>query len=124
MIRRLAPLAGLLLSGCLFVSNNGLEAREALNLNMPALMNLEVLSLTVTHKTMFDHLATWVTGRDCSSPRAEREGVYCVDFPAPPAPPQQEYCYASLGRPTCYVQAYNEGNDRLLGFIPASPPVR
>ncbi len=127
MIRRLSLLAVLIAlasAGCAYVGNEGIETKLGQVKNPVLWLNLEVASLVVTKKTMFDHVATWVTGRDCSTPRAEREGVYCVDWPEPPSPPPQVYCYASLGRPSCFAQPYNEGNDRLIGFVPAAPPVR
>ncbi|MCR6631563.1 MAG: hypothetical protein NVV74_16820 [Magnetospirillum sp.] len=77
-----------------------------------------------TKKTLGDHVATWITGKDCSSVRAEREGAWCVDWPSPPPPQSQVYCYASIARPSCYAQPYNEGNDRLIGFVPAPTPLR
>lgn len=125
MIRRIAPLAGiLLLSSCMWVDqtgfNNGMSPPNA----GVALANLEVLSVINTKKTLTDHVATWVTGKDCSTIRAQREGAWCVDWPAPPPPQQQVYCYASLARPSCYAQPYNEGNDRLIGFVPAPTPLR
>lgn len=125
MIRQLAPLAGLLLlSGCMWADQESLHAGG----NPPGigatLVNLEVLSVINTKKTLGDHLATWITGKDCSTIRAQREGAWCVDWPAPPAPPPQVYCYASLAKPSCYAQPYNEGNDRLLGFVPAPTPIR
>lgn len=138
MIRQLAPLApkilvaGALLSGTLVggcsndtghlpYSTHGLSAEGRV---ATQLVGLEVLSVVNTKKTLADHVATWITGRDCSTIRAQREGAWCVDWPAPPAPPQQVYCYASLARPSCYAQPYNEGNDRLIGFVPAGTPVR
>lgn len=125
MIRHLAPLAGiLLLSGCGWADQESLHASG----NPPGigatLMNLEVLSVINTKKTLTDHVATWITGKDCSTIRAQREGAWCVDWPNPPAPPQQVYCYSSLARPSCYAQPYNQGNDRLIGFVPAATPMR
>lgn len=125
MIRHIAPLAALaLLSGCGWVSRNGLETDYDRVGDVPLFLNLEILSVINTKKTMGDHVATWVTGKDCSTIRAQREGVWCVDWPSPPPPPQQVYCYASLAKPSCYAQPYNEGNDRLIGFVPAPVPVR
>jgi hypothetical protein len=125
MIRRIAPLAGiLLLSGCMWVDQNGITGGMSAPNEGVALANLEVISVMTTKKTIGDHLATWVTGKDCSTVRAEREGAWCVDWPSPPAPPTQVYCYASLARPSCYSQPYNEGNDRLIGFVPAPTPLR
>lgn len=125
MIRRLAPLAGiLLLSGCAFFGRDGIEGEIARVGDANLLLNLEVLSVINTKKTMGDHLATWITGKDCSTIRAQREGAWCVDWPGPPPPRQQVYCYASIARPSCYSQPYNEGNDRLIGFVPSPLPVR
>lgn len=125
MIRHLAPLVAFtLLSGCAWVGRDGLESEAARAGDMHVFANLELLSIINTKKTMGDHIATWVTGKDCSTIRAQREGVWCVDWPSPPAPPQQVYCYASLAKPSCYAQPYNEGNDRLIGFVPAAIPVR
>lgn len=125
MIRHLAPLAGtLLVAGCAFLGPNGIETEMSQGGNIYGLTNLEVLSVINTKKTLGDHVATWITGKDCSTIRAQREGAWCVDWPAPPAPPQQVYCYASIARPSCYSQPYNEGNDRLIGFVPAPTPIR
>lgn len=125
MFRRFAPMAiALALPGCMWVDQESLHAGG----NPPGigatLVNLEVLSVINTKKTLSDHIATWVTGKDCSAVRAEREGVWCVDWPDPPAPPQQVYCYATWARPSCYAQPYNQGNDRLIGFVPAPTPIR
>lgn len=139
MIRQLAPLAprilmaaallsSALVAGCsngsgghLPYSTHGLSAEGRVATQLAI---LEVLSVVNTKKTLPDHVATWVTGKDCSTIRAQRGGAWCVDWPAPPAPPQQVYCYASLAKPSCYAQPYNEGNDRLIGFVPAPTPVR
>jgi len=125
MIRHIAPLAGiLLLAGCAWIDQTGLHSGMSPPSNMAGFVNLEVLSVINTKKTLTDHVATWVTGKDCSTIRAQREGVWCVDWPGPPPPRQQVYCYSSIARPSCYSQPYNEGNDRLIGFVPAPLPVR
>ena len=125
MIKRLASMALVAaLGGCMWADQESLYSGG----NPPGigatLVNLEVLSVINTKKTLGDHVATWITGKDCSTIRAQREGAWCVDWPAPPAPPAQVYCYASLARPRCYSQPYNEGNDRLIGFVPAPTPLR
>lgn len=104
--------------------NTGIENKGGPIKEPGVWMNLEVLSLINTRKTIVDHIATWVTGRDCSTVRAQRDGAYCVDWPSDPVPPQQVYCYSTLARPTCYAHPYNEGNDHLIGFVPASAPMR
>ena len=112
----------LVLSGCF--DHEGLRSSPLTFNPMPRMLEADVLSLGMTRKTIFDHLATWVTGQDCSTPRAERDGAYCQKWPDPPPPPPELYCYASLARPTCYSQAYNQANDHLIGFVPASIIVR
>jgi hypothetical protein len=125
MFRRFGSLAIMLaLSGCLWVDQDMLHPLNEPPALGPALVNLEVISVINTKKTLGDHLATWVTGKDCSTIRAQREGTWCVDWPGPPAPPPQVYCYASWARPSCYAQPYNQGNDRLIGFVPAPTPLR
>jgi hypothetical protein len=92
MIRHVAPLAGiLLLAGCAFVGPEGFETKLDQGGNVYGLTSLEVLSVVNTKKTVADHLATWITGKDCSTLRAQREGAWCVEWPAPPAPPAQLY---------------------------------
>ncbi len=125
MIRHIAPLAGILLvAGCGWVGPDGITGGMSPPNTGVALANLEVLSVINTKKTLADHLATWIVGKDCSTVRAQREGAWCVDWPAPPSPPQQVYCYQSIARPTCYTEPYNQGNDRLIGFVPAGTPLR
>lgn len=125
MIRHTAPLAAmLLLGGCMFMGRDGFETEYTSAGDFYVFGQLEVLTLVNTHKTMGDHVASWITGKDCSTPKASRGEAYCVDRPGPPPPQQQVYCYASLGRPSCFAQPYNEGNDRLIAFVPASTPVR
>ena len=127
MTRRLASLVMMLtlssfgLEGCF--NYDGLHNSVSQLQRGPTWLNLEVVSLVTTKKTIFDHVATWVTGDDCSSPRAERNGPYCVHWPDPPVPPQQLYCYSSLAKANCYSQAYQQGNDHLIGFVPASSPI-
>lgn len=125
MFRHIAPMAVVLaLSGCIWADQESLYSGGHPPGVGATLVNLEVLSVINTKKTLTDHVATWVTGKDCSAVRAEREGVWCVDWPDPPPPPAQVYCYATWARPSCYAQPYNEGNDRLIGFVPAPTPVR
>ena len=118
-------MAGLmLLSGCGYFTSVGFKDHPSSLPDPVTFMQLEAFSLINTHKTVADHLIGWITDKDCSSPRAERGDAYCKDWPSKPAPPQQVYCYSTLARPSCYAVPYNEGNDRLIGFVPATTPVR
>lgn len=124
MIRRLPALAVIFgLGACAFVAEKG-NLNTYPKTDLYTFAQLEMLFLINTHKTISDHIVGFLTGKDCSSPRAERGDAYCMEWPDKPAPPPQVYCYSTLARPTCYSQPYNEGNDRLIGFVPAATPIR
>ena len=91
MIGRFLAVAGILmLGGCVWLAEQGRLATGPRPLpNIYTFTQLEVLSLVNTHKTMGDHVVGWITGKDCSSPRAERGDAYCMDWPDRPAPPPQ-----------------------------------
>ena len=111
-------LTGCFDSGGLHPTLNGLKP-------VPLWLNVDVVSLAVTKKTVYDHVATAVTGQNCSTPRVERgAGPYCVNWPEPPLPPPEEYCYTTLARPTCYAQPYTQANDHLVGYVPSSITIR
>jgi hypothetical protein len=122
--RRLFPALLLLLAGCGYISQGGIVSGAKPLPNPYTFFQLEALTLINTHKTMGDHIIGWITDKDCSSPRAERGDSYCKEWPARPAAPPQVYCYSTLARPSCYTQPYSEGNDHLIGFVPASTPIR
>jgi len=128
MMRLPAPLAIAL--ACSSVALSGCFDQSAIRPNLiglktiPLWMNVDVVSVTATKKTVYDHVATYMTGQDCSSPRAERNGYYCVNWPEPPSPPPEEYCYSSLAKATCYAHPYVQANDHLINYVPGSVPVR
>jgi hypothetical protein len=126
MIWRLSALMMFIahLGGCMYLGPNGFSNAPKPLPNPYTVMHFEALSLMTTHKSVVDHVFGWITGKDCSSPRAERGDSWCRDWPDKPTPPPQVYCYSTLARPTCYSQPYTEGNDRLIGFVPASTPLR
>lgn len=125
MIWRFAILSSvLIIGGCAYMNRAGIADAPKPLPNPYTFFQLEAFMLINTHKTVGDHIIGWITDKDCSSPRAERGEEYCRDWPSKPAAPQQVYCYSTLARPTCYTQPYNEGNDHLIGFVPASTPIR
>jgi hypothetical protein len=80
----------------------------------------EVASVVNTDRTLTDHVASNLTGQDCSTVKINTRGQYCVDPNAiPPAPPPV-YCYRSLGDITCF----NEPNPYADGAVQVAPPVR
>jgi len=72
---------------------------------------IEGVSLNQTGKTVSDHLASWVTGEDCSVLRAHKDGgKYCMSSAAI-AQEQAELhrayagdCYRVRGNVACYDQ--------------------
>ena len=126
MFWRLSALAVVLsqLGGCMYLTQAGFADTPKPLPDPYTVMHFEAISLMATRKTVVDHVWGWITGKDCSSPRAERGESWCRPWPGPPAPPAQVYCYSTLAKPTCYAQPYLEGNDRLIGFVPASTPAR
>jgi hypothetical protein len=60
---------------------------------------------------MSDHLASWVTGQDCSILRYTKDGKYCVtaaELAKQDAELHRPYdgaCYRVRGNVTCYDQA-------------------
>jgi hypothetical protein len=73
--------------------------------------------LVVTGKTPLDHVAGWVSGRDCSAVRVERHGPWCVAPPGPPGPPP--YCTRSLGAVDCWTARPAEAPARGVADPPA-----
>ena len=58
-------------------------------------------SLVLTGRTPVDHVASLVTGQDCSAVRLERRLPYCAPHQGPPA--SQPYCTRSLGAVDCWT---------------------
>ncbi len=89
----------------------------------PTFGALEVITIINTDKTMTDHVAGWITGKDCSSVRANSEwdGRWCIEHEPERVvlPPRATYCYRSLGRVDCYEQPAL--NRQLLGRDVRSP---
>ncbi|MGB1025987.1 MAG: hypothetical protein ACPGYL_05475, partial [Rhodospirillaceae bacterium] len=64
-----------------------------------------------TDKTIIDHGASLITGKDCSTVRATDGGYYCEErLPDNTIVETRLYCYRSLGSIECYdsPQPYRE----------------
>jgi hypothetical protein len=91
----------------------GLGACATAAIVPPAVLagTIEGVSLNQTGKTMSDHLASWVTGQDCSILRYTKDGKYCVtaaELAKQDAELHRPYdgaCYRVRGNVTCYDQA-------------------
>jgi hypothetical protein len=80
----------------------------------------EVASVVNTDKTLTDHVASNLTGRECSTLKIKSRGKYCIDPNSIPDPEPAVYCYRSLGDITCYDRPDPYTN----GASAVSPPAR
>lgn len=72
------------------------------------------ISVVGSKKTIGDHLVSILSGKDCSSIRAERGFYYCKEDE--PVPEQAVYCYRTLGDVTCYERKDpRRGGQRAVG---------
>jgi len=79
-------------------------------------------SFAATEKLPLDHVATWVTGEDCSSLEMERTGKYCrteEEIAADELAKQPEiampvFCYRTLGDADCYADPEPGQDERLV----------
>jgi hypothetical protein len=93
MRRKIRP--PVLLLACLSLAGCGME---------PALGPAAAVggaSIVLTGRTPVDHVASWVTGEDCSIIRLERRESWCAPPPGPPA--AQPFCTRSLGSVDCWT---------------------
>ena len=80
----------------------------------------EVASVVNTDKTLTDHVASNLTGHDCSTVKVKSRGKYCIDQNSIPAPQPAVYCYRSLGDINCYENPDPYAN----GAVQVAPPPR
>lgn len=79
-----------------------------------AILGAEGVTTLATGKTMSDHVVSVVSGKNCSSVRANNGQNFCVEDDVPP--PQNIYCYPTLGSVTCYDRPDpHKGRYRTLG---------
>ncbi|MEX2643571.1 MAG: hypothetical protein WD270_08965 [Acetobacterales bacterium] len=72
-----------------------------------AIVGGETMSLSTTDKTLGDHLASAVTGKDCSTFEALEKRPYCQPRTEPAdLSVKDPYCYRTLGNVDCYDRTY------------------
>ncbi|NGM20662.1 hypothetical protein G3576_11610 [Roseomonas stagni] len=79
-------------------------------------------SIVLTGRTPVDHVASLISGQDCSIVRLERRESWCAPPPGPPPP--QAYCTPSLGRVDCWTTPPFGGNRQVAdppGPVPVAP---
>lgn len=63
---------------------------------------LSGVSVMATDKTIPDHIASYRSGKDCSTVRTEQGRTYCREDESRPQP--VAYCYRTIGDVTCYAE--------------------
>ncbi len=72
-----------------------------------AVVGGETMSLSTTDKTLGDHLASAVTGKDCSTFEAREKRPYCQPYKEKADPSINDpHCYRTLGSVDCYDRTY------------------
>ena len=80
---------------------------------IPAVGQIDMLTLIGTEKTITDHVISLSSGKDCSAVNLEKGQYYCKEDE--PSIDQAIYCYNTLGRVTCYTKPdpYRGGYQKL-----------
>ena len=80
---------------------------------IPAVGQIDMISLIGTEKTITDHVISLSSGKDCSAVNLEKGQYYCAEDE--PDIDQAIYCYNTLGRVTCYTKPdpYKGGQQKL-----------
>ncbi len=112
----------LLLSGC-----SPLQ-KTAIAMHPPAspftvLLLADGVSVINTHKTLEDHIVSWISGQDCSLVRASLGENYCLDTTPPVTVKITTYCYKSIARVSCYDAPLPVDRPRYFGLRADQVPV-
>lgn len=76
---------------------------------------VEGVSVINSDKTLGDHVASWVTGKDCSSIREKMFNTdYCQEYPKRPPKKAPVFCYRTLADVSCYSEPSTNPNDVLV----------
>lgn len=92
----IAGFRGIALAVAALVGLNGCIAGSAV------MTGAEMASVVNTDKTLVDHAASWITGKDCSSIHSANGYSYCDEPYVDESAAVPRYCYRSLGAITCY----------------------
>ena len=109
-------LAGSLLAGCWVSPMNMGVVGVATSVG-------DFASLNATKKTLGDHVATGIVGRDCSSVTWEQTGSYCPEKVV--VDRSNVYCYRTLADVNCHYlpDPYRNGQTALASPPPVRTPV-
>ncbi|MBF0094077.1 MAG: hypothetical protein HQL33_06390 [Alphaproteobacteria bacterium] len=100
----------------LWSCERGLDAFMPRGISPGLLIGGDIVSLANTRKTMADHVMSMVSGKDCSTLRAQDGDDYCIEHVKwLPRETPMVYCYRSLGTPTCYDRPLAGVNSAAIG---------
>ena len=114
MKTRLALLSLLALGGCSLAT--GAPG------SVPSLAGVEAVTVIGTDKTLGDHIVSFTTGKNCSTVRRQTGQTYCEEDEV--VPPEEIYCYRTLGRVSCYRTPRPKSEGDTVGHTPAPAPGR
>lgn len=78
-----------------------------------AIVGVNAATFAMTDKTPADHVASWVTGLDCSLRQAADTRQYCRD-PETKVAAAPLYCYRTIGKISCYNEPDPHASDSQL----------
>ncbi|MEO5375423.1 MAG: hypothetical protein H7840_14320 [Alphaproteobacteria bacterium] len=112
-----------LFAGCIVLGGCGDWVRESSVVKTftppgtgPGLIGLEMFTVINTQKTVLDHVASFATGKDCSTLRSQDGGEYCKEVVRLlPREQKTVYCYRSLGGVNCFDRPLVEVRDTPVG---------
>lgn len=87
-----------------------------------AMAGVSATSFALTDKFPADHVASWVTGEECSALQAEQTGEYCrteeevaaAEAAAQPGAVPALYCYRTIGESYCQSEPDPTATSRLI----------
>ena len=87
-----------------------------------AMAGISATSFAMTDKFPTDHVASWVTGEDCSALQAEQTGEYCrtpeeiaaAEAAEKPGVAPAVYCYRTIGEIDCQSEPDPTAESRLV----------
>ena len=80
---------------------------------MPELLGVDGVTVATTGKTISDHIVSYTSGKNCSTVRRSTGQNFCEEDDL--SPPEEIYCYNSLGNVNCFAtpQPYGQGNSTI-----------
>ena len=112
-----------LLSACSPAKNTALALHPPAS-PFTALLAVDAVSVINTGKTMEDHVASWITGEDCSLIRASHGYDYCENTKPGPTVTQTAYCYKSLAKVSCFDRRLASDRNVYVGARSDQIPVQ